>query len=119
MVVKHLEIDMLKERELDAKPAGRYAYAAAIDADRYSDECRARFTAQERAKIETFKDIVTMAYSSKTSFINFRKTMAVIKLVDSQVRDRKLVREVDAICEERGYEKVRTAQGLIIRMPKK
>lgn len=110
---------MLKERDLDTKPAGRFAYAAAIDADRYSDECRVRFSPQERAQIETFRDIVSMAYSSENSFVNFRKTMAVIKLVNPVVRDRRMVRELDEICAERGYEKVRTAQGLIIRMPKK
>jgi hypothetical protein len=119
MVVKRQEISMLKERDLDNKPAGRFAYAAAIDADRYSDECRVRFSPQERAQIETFKDIVTLAYSSENCFVNFRKTMAVIKLVNPLVRDRQMLRELDEICVERGYEKVRSAQGLLIRMPRK
>jgi hypothetical protein len=34
------------------------------------------------------------------------------------VRDRKIVNEINAICQERGYQRVVTPQGTLFRMPK-
>jgi hypothetical protein len=109
---------MLNEKDLANKPAGRFAYAAALDASRYSDECRMTFTPSQRAYIETFRDILVLAYTGDKVFINFRKKMISIKITNPQVRDRKIVREVDEICAERGYVKARTEQGLLYRIPK-
>ena len=109
---------MLNEKDLANKPAGRFAYAAALDASRYSDECRMTFTPNQRAHIETFRDILVLAYTGDKVFINFRKKMISIKITNPQVRDRKIVRELDEICAERGYEKARTEQGLLYRIPK-
>jgi hypothetical protein len=44
--------------------------------------------------------------------------MISIKITNPQVRDRKIVREVDEICAERGYVKARSEQGLLYRIPK-
>jgi hypothetical protein len=110
---------MKDEKELNAPAAGQYANAARLRAGSYSDQYRITYTARERARIETMTDIVQMAYRADTSYLNFRKTMAVIKLVGAQIRSRQEVRDLEAICEERGYERVRTAQGLLIRMPRK
>ena len=109
---------MLNEKDLANKPAGRCAYAAALDASRYSDECRMTFTPSQRAYIETFRDILVLAYTGDKVFINFRKKMISIKITNPQVRDRKIVREVDEICAERGYVKARSEQGLLYRIPK-
>jgi hypothetical protein len=110
---------MKDEKELNAQPAGQYATSARLRAGSYSDKYRITYTGHERARIETMVDIVRMAYVVDTSYLNFRKTMAVIKLVGAQVRDRLEARALEAICEERGYKRVRTAQGLLIRMPRK
>lgn len=107
---------MLKARELDTKPAGRFAYAAARDADRYSDECRMRYTASQRARAETLRDIVSMAYMGSNIYINYRKTFVVIKVEKAEVRDRRMARELDEICTERNYVKTRSAQGIAFRI---
>lgn len=109
---------MLNEKDLNNKPAGRFSFAAAKDAGRYSDECRMTFTPSQRAHVETFRDILVLAYSADEVFVNFRKTIISIKLTKPQVRDRKIVRELDAICAERGYVKARSEQGLLYKIPK-
>jgi hypothetical protein len=110
---------MLKEQELKTVSAGCYAYAAIRDANRYSDECRVTYTAKQQASAETFKDIIELAYHSKKFYLEYRKTMISIKVAAPFiVRDRKMLNELDAIAEERGYEKVRSAQGLRYRIPR-
>lgn len=107
---------MLKVKELDTKPAGRFAFAAVRDAERYSDECRMLYSGRQRAAAETFKDVVSAAYSGKKIYINYRKTFIVVKVEAPTLRDRRVRRELDAICEERGYQKVQSAQGIAYRI---
>lgn len=109
---------MLQEKDLNTKSAGYFAYAAAKDATRYSDECRMTFTPKQRAQIETFRDVILMAYTGAEVYVNFRKTIISIKITKPQVRDRKAVRIVDEICTERGYVKARSDQGLLFQIPK-
>ena len=106
---------MLQEKELNTRSAGRYAYAAAIDANRYSDECRMLYNGAERARVDTFVDLVNMAYSARV-FTNYRKKWVQIYLKDVIVRDRKWARELDNIIAERNYEKARSESGVTIRM---
>ena len=106
---------MLQEKELNTLPAGRFAYAAAADANRYSDECRMRYSGAERARVETFVDLVNMAYAARV-FTNYRKKWVQIFLKDVVVRDRRWARELDLIIQERNYEKVRSDSGVSIRM---
>lgn len=107
---------MLQEKELNTRSAGNFAWAAAKDAERYSDECRVRYTPKDRARAETFRDLVEMAYTNVRAEPTYRKTFIVIKVENGQVRDRKWAREIDAICVERNYDKTRTAQGFNFRI---
>lgn len=107
---------MLKERELDTKSAGRYAFAAAKAADRYSEECRMLYTPKQQAQAETVRDIVALAYMGKEIYITYRKTFVTIKVELPEARDRRIVRELEAICLERGYTKTRSAQGISFRI---
>ena len=107
---------MLQEKELKTQAAGVYAWAAARDAERYSDECRLIYTSAQRARAETFRDLVEMAYTNVRSEPTYRKKFIVIKVENGKVRDRRLAQEIDAIVAERGYEKTRTAQGFNFRI---
>jgi hypothetical protein len=109
---------MLTERDLRTNTAGRFAFAAARDANRYSDECRMLYTPRQRAQAETLRDVVVMAYSAAKLYVTYRKKFVAIKLTDATVRDRRVVRELELLCEERGYEKTRSAQGIIYRIPR-
>jgi hypothetical protein len=108
---------MIAVKELDTKPAGSHAWFAARDAQRYSDECRMLYSARKRSQVETFLSLVQMAYTRVRDEPTYRKNFAVIKIENGQVRDRVMAREIDEICEERGYEKTRTAQALSFRIP--
>ena len=105
-------------KDLDTKSAGQYAWAAARDAQRYSDQCRVLYSGQKRACIETFLSLVQMAYTQVRDEPTYRKTFATIK-IDKKglVRDRRMAREIETICQERGYESRNTPQGRIFRIP--
>jgi hypothetical protein len=107
---------MIKTKELDTRSAGQYAWYAARDAQRYSDECRMLYTPRQRSQVETFLSIVQMAYTRVRAEPTYRKSFAVIKIENGSVRDRRLAREIDDLCQERGYEKVTTPQGSNFRI---
>lgn len=109
---------MLVVKDIDTKPAGRYAFAAAKDAERYSDECRAVYDSRQRAAAETFRDVVVMAYSGKSIYVTYRKRFIAVKIDAPVLRNRHIRNEVDAICSERGYETVRSTQGITFRIPR-
>jgi hypothetical protein len=108
---------MIAVKELDTKPAGQFAWAAARDAERYSDECRMLYNGRKRSQIETFLSLVQMAYTGVRAEPTYRKNFAVIKIENGLVRDRRMAREIDELCEERGYQKTRTNQALSFRIP--
>lgn len=107
---------MLKEKDLASQSAGQYAWAAAIRANQYSDQCRMLYTPSQRSAAERFRDVVELAYTNVRKEVTYRKTFIVVKCENGEVRDRKFAREIDAICEERGYQKTRTAQGFNFRI---
>ena len=110
---------MLQDKEIKTQNAGIYAFAAFKDANRYSDECRVVFSPKQRAQADSFRDIVAMAYTNVRKEPTYRKKWVTVKVERGAViRDRKLVREVQAICDERGYQKVVTPQGTLFRIPK-
>lgn len=104
----------MKTQELDTKPA-QTSWIAALDAGRYSDECRMRYTARQQAHAETFRDLVELAYSGRI-YLTYRKTFTAVKVDQPQVRDRAFLKSLEALCEERGYQKIRTAQGITYRI---
>lgn len=109
---------MSKDRDLDTKPAGQYAWAAARDAQRYSDQCRMLYSGQKRARIETFLNLVQMAFTQVRDEPTYRKNFATVKVArGGLVRDRRMAREIQEICRERGYEDLQTPQGRIFRIP--
>jgi hypothetical protein len=107
---------MIQEKELNTRAAGVYAWAAAQDAERYSDECRMRYTPAQRARAETFRDLVEMAYTNVRAEPTYRKKFIVVKVEHGRVRDRKMAQEIDAIVAERKYEKTFTPQGFNFRI---
>jgi hypothetical protein len=106
----------LNVKSIETKSAGAYAYAAAMNATLYSDQCRMLYTNSQRAKAETFLDIVCAAYSARKAYITYRKSFMTIKVDAPTLRDRHARNVLDTICTERGYQKVVSAQGIIYRM---
>ena len=102
---------------MDTVDAKHNARGAAINARITSDMNRTRFTSNERARAETFADVLSIAYAGGIH-INFRKTMITIKVMGGMIMDKLAAKQVLQICAERGY-KVRTsAQGINFNIKK-
>lgn len=109
----------MQEKELKMAKAGNFAVFAAVNADYLNRMNACTYTSNERAKGQQLLDVIDLAYNYKESFINFRKTFIAVKIEYPRIKDAKLAKEVDAIIEERGYSKVVTPQGMIIRIMRK
>lgn len=109
---------MLNEKELECRAAIGYAAAAAMDAERRNREIASTYSEKQRAKAQTALDLIDTAYSYSRIWKNFRQKFIAIKIESPVARSRKMVREMDDIFESRGYSKVRTAQGIVYRIPR-
>lgn len=109
---------MLQEKDLKTVGAGFNALGAAINAELRNREAASTYTSAQRAAAQTVIDIMDLCYNYTNTFKNFRKTFIAVKLENAQVRDKKLAKQVDAILEAKGYVKVKTPQGLVVRMPR-
>lgn len=107
---------MVEEKQLNTHSAGRYAWAAARDANRYSDECRMLYTNTQRARAESFNRMVDMAYTNVRPEPTYRKTFVVVKIENGQVRDRGYAKMVEDEAAEQGYEKTVSPQGTNFRI---
>ena len=107
---------MLQEKELNTKSAGQFAWAAARDAHRYSDECRMLYTNAQRARAESFHRMVDMAYTNVRRELTYRKSFVVVKIEKGQVRDRAYARMVEDEAAERGYVRTVTPQSVNYRI---
>ena len=88
---------MIQEKELKSASAGQFAWAAARDANRYSDECR-------------------MLYTNVRRELTYRKSFVVVKIEKGQGRDRAYARMVEDEAAERGYVRTVTPQSVNYRI---
>jgi hypothetical protein len=105
----------MKARVLKYRDADENAQLAAIRATIYSDNCRMMWSAADRARAQSFIDCAQAAYTGVRKEPTFRKSWMAVK-IEGMVRDRVMARMLDEIAADRGYEKVRTEQGLTYRL---
>jgi len=108
----------MKAQELDTKPAGFYAYAAARDARMKAVAMWSHYTEAERTRAERIKLGLEMVYYAKGIYINPRGKFIAIKVDKATVRDRKTLALLEGDYEKAGIAKVVTAQGVTYRIPK-
>jgi hypothetical protein len=106
----------MNTRELDTQPAGFYARAAALDAQRSNRENMLRWTAAQLAKAQTAVDLLHTAFNYDHLYVNYRKRWISIKLVNGRARSRALRDQVETIFADQGYKRVITAQGTSYRL---
>jgi len=109
----------LQEHEIKTQSAANYGWAAVIDADRCSREHVGRYTPKQQSTAETLKDLIELGYYNTGVFVNYRKTFVAVKIADPKVRNKQVAKELDELFAERGYEKVTSNQGIIVRLFKK
>ena len=114
--VKQHEVKRMSNTvELDAKKAN-CAWAAVVDAQRRNDNMRYTYNAQLQDEAKRVEYMLGLAYEFTETYTNFRKKFIAIKIADFKVKNQQYVELFDEIIAERGYQKVVTPQGLVIRI---
>ena len=109
----------MKERELETRNAGFYAYAAARDARMRATAMWSHYTEAERVRAERMKLALELCYSAKNFYINPRSKFITIKIDNPRVKDRSNLALLEQDYVEQGITKIVTAQGITYRIPKK
>ena len=103
--------------ELETKSAGRYAYFAAQDAAVKSYAASTHYTPRQKLNAERKKLVLEMAYYGEVH-VNYRKKFVALKVVNTNVQNRKLLAQLEQDFAEENIFRVVTAQGIVYRIPK-
>ena len=109
----------MKEKELESKSAGYYAYAAARDARMRAAAMWSHYTQAERTRAERMKLALELCYSANGFYINPREKFITIKIDRPRVKDLASLRLLEEDYEAQGITKIVTPQGISYRIPKK
>jgi hypothetical protein len=104
-------------KELETKPAGSFAFAAAMDAQRQNSNNKSTYSQEQIRKALTVRDLLDSAFSYKTLYINYRQKFIAVKAEGARARD-SMAREVVTLFESNGYAVAQSPQGLIVRIAK-
>jgi len=107
----------MQTQELETRSAGRYAYFAAQDAAVKSYAASTHYTSQQKLNAERKKLVLEMAYYGEVH-INYRKKFVALKVVNTNVQNRKLLAELEQDFAQENVARVITAQGIVYRIPK-
>lgn len=102
-------------KDIDNKPAGRFAFAASMDAQRRNTNNKSLYSEAQIRKAITVMDLMDTAFSSKSLHINYRKTFITIKAENARPRDG-MAKTVIELFKNNGYLLKQSAQGLIVRL---
>jgi|APCry1669190327_1035288.scaffolds.fasta_scaffold49447_1 hypothetical protein len=104
-------------QELDTKEAGRFAFAAAIDADRRNSNNKSHYSQEQIRRALSVRDLIDTAFTYSKLYINYRKKFIAVKAEGARRKDQ-LAREVLDLFTANGYSVVSTPQGMIVRLDK-
>jgi hypothetical protein len=107
----------MQTQELETRSAGRYAYFAAQDAAVKSYAASTHYTSQQKLNAERKKLVLEMAYYGEVH-INYRKKFVALKVVNTNVQNRKLLQELEQDFSAQNIVRVQTPQGVVYRIPK-
>ena len=104
-------------KELETKDAGRFAYAAIVDAQRRNTNNKSHYSAEQINSALTVRDLLDSAFRYNRLYINYRQRFIAVKAEGARAKDA-LAKQVLALFGERGYSVVSTPQGMIVRIDK-
>lgn len=105
----------MKTLEIESKKS-MFPVFAATRARIQNNNNRSTYSQKERDVAQTAFDLLDEVYAYENMYINYRKTFISIKIDSPLVRDRKLLREIESVLEERHVVKVKSPQGVLYRM---
>lgn len=91
---------------------------AALNAYFRNRELACTYTREQQCLAQRALDLLDTAYAYADSYINYRKKFIAVKIEGAMRRDRKLAAEAVSILEDKGYQVVSTAQGIVVRIPR-
>ena len=104
-------------KELETKSAGRFSWAAAMDAQRRNSNNKSLYSAEQIKQALTVHDLLDTAFSYSKLYIDYRQKWISVKAEGARAKDA-LAREVVKLFESNGYGVVSTPQGMIVRIDK-
>jgi hypothetical protein len=105
-------------KALNYRDADENKRGAALNAHFRNREMAGTYTLSQQCLAQRALDLLDTAYAYANSYINYRKKFMAVKIEGAIKRDKKLAAEAVSILEERGYEVVATAQGIVVRIPR-
>ena len=108
----------MRERELETKSAGYFAYAAARDARMRAVAMWSHYDPKQQVEAERVKLGLEMVYACKGIYINPRAKFIAVKVDQARVKDRKGLAFLEEEWEKKGYIKAVSDQGVTYRIPK-
>ena len=102
----------MQVRELDTAGAGVFAWAAAQNARMTSLANSTHFSDAQKLLAERMRLALEMVYSSRAVHLNYRKTQITLKVDQPTVRDRKMLKVLEADWTGLGVIKRVSAQGV-------
>ena len=91
---------------------------AALNAYFRNREMACTYTREQQCLAQRALDILDTAFAYAESYINYRKKFIAVKIAGQRARNTKIGLDALNILEDKGYEVVVTAQGLVVRIPR-
>jgi hypothetical protein len=102
-------------KDIDTKAAGKFAFAATMDAQRRNTNNKSLYSSDQIRKAVTVMDLIDTAFRSTRLYINYRKTFISVKAENARARDG-MAKTVIKLFEDNGYALQQSAQGLIVHL---
>lgn len=105
-------------RDLAYRDSEDKGFQVAVKAYFANRKMACTYTAAQQVLAQRALDLLDLAFSYVDTYTNYRKKFITLKLEGARVRDRAMSVEVLSILEGKGYDVVRTPQGMIVRIPR-
>jgi hypothetical protein len=105
-------------RSLQTLDADSNKRGAALNAYFRNREMACTYTREQQCLAQRALDILDTAYAYAESYINYRKKFIAVKIAAPIARNKTMSRQAVEILEEKGYDVVSTAQGIVVRIPR-
>ena len=97
-------------------PAARNAWWAAQDARMRNIAAKSRYTPQVHLQVERMKAVLDYCYGGRI-FEAYRPKSVAVKVDKPVVKNKQMLREIEADWAQRGITKTVTPQGVLYRLP--
>ncbi len=88
------------------------------DVERLNAKWGPTYTARQRSAAQQALDLLDSAYHYQGAYINYRKKFIAVKLDRPIKRNRLYAATADAHFADKGYSKVVSPQGFVVRIPR-